>query len=155
MTLVLWRGVSVIARRKTRSDFELVGRISRRFTNSRRTTAISNWAKEAPRQRRTPPPKGGQRLHPRSQLVGLAGEPALDLPRRDLAHDLAVLLDRVGIGQHHPGLAQDLEREDVAVAVLAGVEETPRLARPDCRLHGHRQRWARRHRGRSHSLILP
>ena len=60
MTSALWRGVSVIARRKTRSGFGSAGRIWWRLTSSLSTTAISNWAKAAPRQRRTPPPKGIQ-----------------------------------------------------------------------------------------------
>lgn len=58
MTSALWRGVSVIARRKILSGSGLAGRIWWRLTSSLRTTAISNWAKEAPRQRRTPPPTG-------------------------------------------------------------------------------------------------
>ena len=59
-TSASWRGVSVIARRKGRSDSGRTGRRCRCLTSSRRTTDISNWAKDAPRQRRTPPPNGIQ-----------------------------------------------------------------------------------------------
>ena len=67
------------------------------------------------------------------QLVALAGVEDARVAGEDL-------LDRVGAGEDRPGVAEDLQREDVAVAVLGGVEQAPRLPRPDRRLHRHRQR---------------
>src|SRR3954454_8074225 len=53
-------GTSVIARRPTRSGRWSTGRNWSRVTSVASTVFISNWAKLAPRQRRTPPPKGIQ-----------------------------------------------------------------------------------------------
>ena len=54
-------GTSVIDRRATRSGTSASGSSrSQRRASTRSTAAISNWAKLAPRQRRTPPPNGIQ-----------------------------------------------------------------------------------------------
>src|SRR6185503_4832498 len=54
------RGEKVTLRRAMPSGRRRAPRSSQRRSVSRRTTRISNSAKEAPRQRRTPPPKGIQ-----------------------------------------------------------------------------------------------
>ena len=71
-------------------------------------------------------------------LVSLAGVEDARVAGEDL-------LDRLGVGEHHPGaLVGDLQREHVAVAVLAGEQHPPRLARPDRGLHRAGQWRARR-----------
>ena len=83
------------------------------------------------------------RLHPRSQLVGGAGRPALDLPHGDLGHRLAVALHPLAVERRQQQLAladvrllvEDQDRvlaEDRAqdLVALAGVEDA-RIAGED------------------------
>ena len=81
----------------------------------------------------------------REDLVALAGVEDARVAGEDL-------LDRLGVGEHHPGpLVGDLQREHVAVAGLAGEQHPPRLPRPDRRLD---RAWQRR-AGRKASLRRP
>jgi len=55
------------------------------------------------------------------ELVALAGVEDAGIAGEDL-------LDRLRVGQHHPGsFVGDLQGEHVAVALVAGVEHPPRL----------------------------